>query len=55
MNSLLLYPFSPLRAVDGYIVGAGFGELCNSSTASGEGTPEINTSNFKTTLILVIS
>ena len=39
----------------GWIVGAGFGLLCNSSTASGEGTPELNSSDFETYLFLDIS
>ena len=39
----------------GWIVGAGFGWLCNSSTASGEGTPELYISDFETSLFLDVS
>ena len=38
-----------------WIVGALFGWLCNSSTASGKGTPELYSSNFGTTLFLAVS
>ena len=38
-----------------YVQGAGFGQLCNSSTASGVGTPELYSSNFGTTLFRGIS
>ena len=42
-------------AGSGWIQGAGFGKLCNSSTASGEGTPELYSSKLWITLFLVIS
>ena len=53
MNSLIVKSIFPL--VDsGWIVGAGFCKLCNSSTASGECMSEQYSSNFGTTLFLAI-
>ena len=54
MNIFIAISIFPL-AGSGWIVGAGFGELCNSSTTYGEGTPKLYSSNFGTFLFLAIS
>ena len=44
MNSFNFYIRLPRSGqwMDGWMVGAGFGLFCNSSTASGGGTTELN-------------
>ena len=51
----LLAPNFPL-AGSGWIVGAGFGQFCNSSNATVEGTPELlYSSDFGTSLFIAVS
>ena len=54
MNGLNCYSNFPGSA-RGWIVGTGFNKLCNSSTASGEGKPELYSSDFRISLFLAIS
>ena len=54
MNSFNCYVHLPV-AGSGWIVGAGFGLLNNSSNASGESMPELNISDFETSIFLDIS